>query len=301
MNLIARMAACLLLLVISNLVLAEEGVDRGPVYHILPDVDLIPTTSLEYGRPRIVIKAIVPRLASASEDAIIDEYNDLVLNVIDEESDDYKETVKSHEDSQNTMVSSEIKNDVIIDFDSSILNKNKTPILSLRFVIQGVVSGMSGPYRKHRVLNYDLDTGDLIELSDLFETDSDYLDVLAENARILLSKKLVNKTMIASGTEPKIENFQIWNLTPDGLRFTFEAAQVAPAIYGAQTVTIPYSELDEVIEPESILAKCLKHKRSCFSQSIITGGFIDEAKNEGSGTVVASMQKVKAIHLLADK
>jgi len=305
MNVIVRITTCLLLLACSNLAFADEGVDRGPVYHILPDVDMIPTTSLEYGRPRIVIKAIVPKLVSAADDLIIDDYNDVALNLIDEESEDYKEAVQSHEESQNTMASAEIKNDVIIDFDSSILNKGQTPILSLRFDIQGVISGMSQPYRKHRVLNYDLDTGDLIELSDLFEEDSDYLEVLAENARILLSKKLVSKAMIAAGTEPKIENYQIWNMTPDGLRFTFEANQVAPAIYGAQTITIPYQELDEIIEPESVLAKCLKHKRSCFGQSIITGGFIDEAKNQEQSKlspVVASVsKKISAKEMLADK
>ena len=81
----------------------DDGVDRSPVYHIHKDVDLIPTTKLEYDRPRIVIKAIVPKLRKeygGDEDLEenIANYNEYVLELIAEEADFFREKVKANEE-----------------------------------------------------------------------------------------------------------------------------------------------------------------------------------------------------------
>lgn len=282
----------ILLICLSSFAFAgDEEVDRSPVYHIYKDIDLIPTTKLEYDRPRIVIKAIVPKLTQEygeEEDFAesIANYNDYVLELIDEEADAFREQVKANEEYQKSMAKSDIKNDFIIDFDSSLIKPDNEPVLSLRFAIHGVISGMSRSYRKHRVLNYDLANDQTIELADLFLPDSNYLVIIAQNARDILSRRLRDKSRIETGTMATAENFQNWNLTPYGLRITFNQEQVAPYIFGSQTITIPYSALSEVINPASILGKCLKKKRKCFGDKTMTGGFIDEAKNKSP--VIAS-------------
>lgn len=281
MNLLKKTLAIISLACVATAVFAEDdaAVDRGPVYHIFSNIDLVPTTKLEYDRPRIVIKAIVPRLVSEDEnEAVIADYNAIIAEIIDEEGNAFREEVKSHSDYQDTLASSDIKNDVIIDFDSSLLNSGKqNAIISLRFAIHGVISGMPRSYRKHRVLNYNFDTGNVIELSDLFVSGSNYLEVIANSARNKLSKILTDKSRMAYGSSATAENYSNWNITPRGLRITFDREQVAPSIYGSQTITIPYAELAEIIDPDSLLATCLKRKHSCFTKPVDTGGFIDEA------------------------
>jgi len=46
------------------------------------------------------------------------------------------------------------------------------------------------------------------------------------------------------------ENYQNWVLTPDALVFTFEQYQVAPYAAGPQTVTIPLSDVQDILAPE---------------------------------------------------
>jgi hypothetical protein len=50
-----------------------------------------------------------------------------------------------------------------------------------------------------------------------------------------------------------VENYRNWNITPDGLMITFDEYQVAPYAAGPQTVTVPYSELRGLINPEGVL------------------------------------------------
>lgn len=281
MNLLINIMIASMALLVTPVFADNDEIDRSPVFHVVRDIDLIPTTKLEYDRPRIVIKAIVPKLVSPEEETSIDDYNTQVLEIIDEEANAFREEVNSHADYQETLAKADIKNDVIIDFDSALLNAGKENIIiSLRFAVHGVISGMPRSYRKHRVLNYNFETGNVIGLSDLFIPESNYLDIIADSARNQLAKKLQDKSRISFGSAPTVENYSNWNLTPAGLRITFDRDQVAPSIYGSQTITIPYAQLAEVIDPESLLAKCLKHKRTCFTKHINTGGFIDEAKNK---------------------
>ena len=284
MNKLARIAiSAICLAVLTTALFAAEDndeIDRSPVFHIFADVNLIPTTQLEYDRPRVVIKAIVPKLVSQTEDEIIDQYNEVVLSLIDEEAENFRQIVKNHAEYQEAMAKSDVKNDLIIDFDSSVLTTSNSPILSLRFVIHGVVSGMSGSYRKHRVLNYDLDTGSEVQLAELFLPTANYLDAISTGARNILARKLKDQSRVIEGTTPTFEHFQNWNLTAHGLRITFDQQQVAPAKYGSQTITIPYADLEEIINPESVLATCIKHRRRCFGNNVLTGGFIDEARNK---------------------
>jgi hypothetical protein len=249
------------------------------VFHIYGDVNLLPTTRLVYDKPRVVIKIIYPKIESVTTDNNIDDFNQTVTDLTDELGDDFKKQVADMKDVQSGMSKSELHNNLTVDFDSSTVNAEEAPIISIRFSAQGYVAGIAHPYHRHSVLNYDLNSGEVIELADLFRFDANYLEVLSEYSRAVLSRRLADKSMMAEGTAPKAENFVNWNIKPYGLMITFDEYQVAPYVNGPQTVLIPYSAIKGILAEDTPLDDCLKHQKRCFRNHLLTGGFMDEAVN----------------------
>jgi len=247
------------------------------VYHVYGDVNLLPTTRILYYKPRIVIKIVYPKIESATEDASIDSFNQAVTNLTTNIAADFRKQVADVKDVQASMSKSDLHNNITVDFDTSIINADEMPIISVRFSSQGYISGNAHPFHRYSVLNFDLANGQPIDLDDLFSFDSNYLEVLSEYSRSVLSRKLTDKQMLNEGTEPKPENFKNWNIKPYGLMITFDEAQVAPYVNGPQTVLIPFSAIKGILASDTPLADCLKHQKRCFRNKVLTGGFIDEA------------------------
>jgi len=268
-----KFTALLAGILLSTAALADEIIIDGnsvvkkklqQVYNIYGDVDLLPTVRVTYDKPRVVIKMVYPKIESPTEDENIDTFNDLTKNMIDTLADDYKKQVADLKDLQAGMSKSELHNNLTIDFASATINTNEAPIISVRFSAQGYVAGMAHPYHTFRTLNYDLDNGSTIALTDLFDPETNYLEVLSEYSQRILSRKLTDKQMIADGTAAKEENFKHWNIKPYGLMITFDEAQVAPYVNGPQTVLIPFSAIKGLLAKNSALSDCLKHRVKRF-------------------------------------
>jgi hypothetical protein len=285
----------------------DSPVDNKSTYHISDNIDLVTAHDVQYEKPRIVIKLVFPRLSSsddsgtpvASSDTMdngadnndkatgtnmagVDKtnaFNEQVTAIIKEEISHFKQVVTDAHDAQQTMEKTKIRNRLAIDYNSAIVNMDAEPIISIRFIVQGYVSRTAHPFRRYRVLNFDLENGRVMQLSELFDTESNYLEAIAKYCEKALTKKLHNTTMIAGGIAPIETNYSNWNINPHGLRFTFDEATVAPYTYGSQTILIPYASLKEFINPESILGRCLAHRKRCMRDNLLTGGFIDEAAN----------------------
>ena len=60
--------------------------------------------------------------------------------------------------------------------------------------------------------------------------------------------------MIETGASPDVKNFSVWNLSEDMLNITFNAYQVAPYVFGIQSVSIPLSNMTNMINPEGPLS-----------------------------------------------
>ena len=258
----------------------DSAEDKKQIYHITKDISLIPTVKIQYDKPRVVAKAVYPLIESdMATDDNIDNFNRIIDSLIQEEISNFSKQVKNNQDVQANLDRSKIKNDLNIDFDASIVNTNKNPIVSIRFTIQGYIAGMAHPYHFHRVVNYDLHNGQELTLADLFKRDSNYLTVISDYTRNALSRRLKDKEMVAQGTAPKEENFKNWNINPHGLLITFDEAQVAPYVHGTQSVIIPYAVLKKILLPDSAVSGCLLHRKRCLQNNLLTGGFIDEAAN----------------------
>lgn len=151
----------------------------------------------------------------------------------------------------------EMKSGLWIKYEKHLLNEN---YLSLRIVISEYFIGAAHPSNYSFALNYNLKDLSEIELSDIFSVNQEkYLARLSDLALI----DLVNQSedldislgpgMLKSGTEPKLENFDNFNLSEDGIVFNFDQYQVAPYAAGEFHVMISYEELNDMMLDEFIL------------------------------------------------
>jgi hypothetical protein len=304
----------IVIVAIALLPLAANAVEDSPVdnkstYHIGENIDLVSAHDIQYEKPKIMVKMVFPRLSSsietvkpttdktnqddvitgsnnetpteATDDIIINAFNEAVTKIINEEVVSFKQRVADAQDYQKTLEKSKVKNRLTIDYNSAIINLDEAPIISIRFIIQGYMTGMAHPFHQYRVLNFDLASGTVIQLSDLFQPGSNYLEIFTQYANNALSKKLRGEA--ASNVKLSEMNFANWNINISGLRITFDEATVAPYVYGAQEVLIPYSALKEDLLPDSVLGRCLAHRKRCMQDPLLTGGFIDEAANTKHG------------------
>jgi hypothetical protein len=118
-------------------------------------------------------------------------------------------------------------------------------------------------------INYDLKNGKELELADLFKHNTKYLEIISEHClKELRSRKDNLKTPDISGiintlasddltnaVAPETENFKKWNITPDGLMFSFNPYIVGPYPVEPEIIIVPYDKLKDMIKPNGILAQ----------------------------------------------
>ena len=105
---------------------------------------------------------------------------------------------------------------------------------------------------------YDLNTGSLIDLYDVFADLDAALDRMSRFCIAALSQSLgdmYNEDMLLSGATPEAENFSSFALTPAGIRIFFQPYQVAPWVAGPQVVDIPLDELADAGPRRSLWGK----------------------------------------------
>ncbi len=259
----------------------DGGKDLPQIYHLYDYVDMI-TTERYYTEqnPKISVKAVYPQLEGNEDDEAIASFNDLTRKFIKKEMAAFRAKIKEMQPYRNNPNEEPSRrSNLFIDYNSSAIKASGDHLISVRFTMQGFIASMAHPYHYHRVITFNLDTGEQLELADLFAPNTDYLTVLSTIARNSLSKHLANKNMVEEGTLPTLNNFKNWNLKPDGLLITFDEYQVAPYVNGAQTVLIPYPDLKAIVEPDSVIAECTEYPTRCRRGKLLTGGFIDEAVN----------------------
>src|SRR5262249_53492404 len=118
-------------------------------------------------------------------------------------------------------------------------------------------AGGAHPNTTTSSFNYDLNHNAAVNLADLFIPNSNYLKVISDYS-VKELKKLETVSSVEEGAGPKLENFHSWNITPAGLKITFDRYQVGPYVAGEHEVVVPYSMLKPIIKPDGPLAKFAK-------------------------------------------
>jgi hypothetical protein len=122
-----------------------------------------------------------------------------------------------------------------------------------RHVLSGVLgievdTGWLHPttYKATHVTN--IETGQQLTLPDLFTDLQQGLDALSSQAAVLVPKTRVGTNSYAKEQiDPKVENFERWVATPDGMRVYL--GEIASHAMGYIDITVPWSALDGVLKP----------------------------------------------------
>ncbi len=118
-------------------------------------------------------------------------------------------------------------------------------LISVRFTIYSYLSGAAHPLTGFGTLNYDLQSGKVLTLADLFKPNAKYLDVIARYTQQTL--KAENRLSFPEGAKATADNYAKWSFDRGGLLFSFDDYQVGPYVEGPSEVLVPYTLLADLV------------------------------------------------------
>jgi len=242
---------------------AEEAQEHHAV-PISEGLKLIPKTDQEENKELAYkIDATYPQIAGENLSENAQQFNKAMSELTSAVVQQFKKYVNADKAHMSTLPEDLRKNSLEVDYDLDVVKMKGNTIVSVRLDIEGSQAGRAHPYHNHRVLNFDLETGKVLELNDLFKAKAKYLNAMANYAKQKLDAKLEDKSFIAEGTQPVLNNFRNWNLENDGILITFDEYQVAPYVYGAQEVEVPYEMLKTFVAPGAAIYPCVMDGKVC--------------------------------------
>jgi hypothetical protein len=138
------------------------------------------------------------------------------------------------------------KNSLDIVYSSQIYNNR---ILTFKFDIRYYTGGAHDNYAAE-TLCFDLASEKQLVLSDLFKVDSNYLQKISNITIGILNKSGVSDSQwINEGAGPVADNYKVFTISNDSINFFFQPYQVASFAAGEQSVTIPLSQIQDILDP----------------------------------------------------
>jgi hypothetical protein len=206
------------------------------------------TINIEEEKDFYIINVQYPQFSNMASKENQDKLNGKLNNFVLEAIREFKERAGKSE------IFEGMKNGFYADY---IVNFFSEKYLSLKLDVSGYYSGAAHPNNYALVFNYDIENGRYLELDDMFNPDSDYLNVIANLSRQGLFEILKDNdlealgTGIEAGTAPEQGNYQKFGFSDYGFIVYFDADQVAPYAFGPQTVEISFTELADYFSPAS--------------------------------------------------
>ncbi|MCL4530966.1 MAG: RsiV family protein [Chloroflexi bacterium] len=219
-----------------------------PLYQ---QVTLTSVPSQESGQPTSYQITIQTPTLTGSDDPRVKKFNDETAAIISNAVNDFKTRL-------NNLAPAPISASSYFDMKYELVSPPGN-IFSIKFQTEGYVSGMAHPYHLIYSFNYDLEQGKDIAFSNLFLPNTDYLSTISQYCVAQLKTRDIGfSDIFAQGADPTPDNYKNWNIASDGLMITFDEYQVAPYVAGPQVVTIPYSALKSLIDPNGPLGSFVK-------------------------------------------
>jgi hypothetical protein len=194
--------------------------------------------------PAYTITAQIPNLQGSS-DSRVEIFNALLNQITQDQINSFKTDVLAYASNPPIAAGSSF------DLKYSVIGQ-RGDIWSIKFDIYVYSDGAAHPNGYSRTLTYDLSNGRKVTLDELFLSNSNYLQTISDKCKAQLSNRDIGFDMFSSGADPLPENYQRWNISNEGLVITFDPYQVAAYAAGPQIVTIPFSELQSIINPQSV-------------------------------------------------
>lgn len=192
-----------------------------------------------------------PVLLNAYSDEIQVKVNKYISKSVTANINVFKKGLLSQEELEK--YSMEITNE-LINKDSVLLITNKVFSFYLEYYYYFAGAAHGNTY--FDTYNFNLNSGHIIELEELFYEESSYLEKISELCYRHLSESIRDyndEEMMMDGTVPNRENYENFILTDKGILFIFEPYQVAAYVAGPQFVDIPYTDLEGIINPSRLL------------------------------------------------
>jgi len=195
--------------------------------------------------PNYTISAEIPYL-DPSTDPSVQAYNATLKSIVDGEIAAFKGSLAD-------LPAAPIMNGSSLDIKYQLIGQ-KGSFWSIQFNNNAYSDGAAHPFDYSISSNYDLKSGKALTLEDVFLPNSNYLQIIADYCKAELSKRDIAFDSFQTGADPLPENYKNWNVSNEGfLVITFDEYQVAPYAAGPQIVTIPFSALQSIQNPQGIL------------------------------------------------
>ena len=119
-------------------------------------------------------------------------------------------------------------------------------LLSVRFTIETYVTGAAHPSTEAGSISFDVASGAVIQLPDLFTTAAAALPVLQTEAHAKLAA-LLGADLLWPASVTMADFGKAWVFTPAGLELTWSQSVIASTAAGTPTISIAWSALSSVI------------------------------------------------------
>jgi hypothetical protein len=214
-------------------------------------VTLESTASVEHGQPfGYTIETHTPRL-SGSDDPRVVTFNDEMVGIVSGAATEFKQNLAAVPPTPVSAASSFTVHYTVL--------SPPGDVLSIKFDMEGYVTGAAHPFHQSSTVNYDLEEGRDLALADLFRPGADFLEAIARYCIGELQKRDIAFDPSDPGAAPTAENYRNWNITGDGLMITFDEYQVAPYAAGPQLVVVPYADLGTLTKVPGPLSPYFPH------------------------------------------
>lgn len=191
----------------------------------------------------------------------IEKFNQLVRGSMTKKVAGFKKDMAPQPDEDEPRPKNSMGSDLTIGYTIVLAQDD---LISVEFSVGSYYQGAAHPNSYSEVVNYDLKNGKPLKLADLFQPGSKYLQAMASYCIDDLKKQsksqdgLLDDSSIESGAGPSIKNYKSWTISKKGIGVSFDAYQVGPYAAGPQFVTVPYSALKELINPDGPIAPLAK-------------------------------------------
>jgi hypothetical protein len=129
------------------------------------------------------------------------------------------------------------------------LLNNAKGVVSVKLTAESFYAGFAHPRTDIETINVDIREGKVLTLSTIFGSEV-ILPWFSMYAKADLEQRFSSNSTgglwIEKGTLAIPQNYQYWNLTPEGLLITFLPYQIGSRPYGSPTVLLPYGVLKEL-------------------------------------------------------
>ena len=197
------------------------------------------------GQPQYEISAEYPQIEGAA-DAAVTRFNEMIRVKVMKDTADFREDFRGGSDGSEFDLS----------YGVGIANDD---LISIDFSKYFYYGGAGQRNAVSESVTYDLRRGRVIKFEELFRAGSDYESLLTGYCLHDLRNQYkddeqMTDDLLRLHVENVLGDEKKWTITPEGLDFIFDSAEIGPPGAGEANVIVPYSVIKRVIRPDGPLA-----------------------------------------------